>query len=54
MNLSFGVYGGYVWSAVGLFVFVTLVNLWAARAAYSRARERASRANAKDQEPRSA
>ena len=53
MSLSFGAYGGYVWSAVGLFVFVTLVNLLAARAAYSRARDRASRASATTPEPRS-
>jgi heme exporter protein D len=41
---GFGAYGAYVWSAVGLFVAVTLVNAWAARAAYLGARERARRA----------
>ena len=48
MNLSFGAYGAYVWSAVGLFVGVTLVNAWAARAAYLGARDRARRAQAMD------
>ena len=51
---AFGVYGSYVWSAVGLFVLVTLVNALAARVAYRRARERAVRAHTVDQEPRSA
>lgn len=41
---GFGAYGAYVWSAVGLFVVVTLVNAWAARAAYLGARDRARRA----------
>lgn len=44
MSLGFGVYGAYVWSAVGLFVAVTLVNAWAARVAYLGARQRALRA----------
>jgi heme exporter protein D len=48
VSLSFGVYSSYVWSAVGLFVGVTLVNAWAARAAYLRARDRARRALALD------
>ena len=52
MNLGFGAYGAYVWSAVGLFVAVTLVNAWAARAAYLGARERARRALAADPESR--
>ena len=46
IGLGFGPYGAYVWSAVGLFVAVTLVNAWAARAAYLDARERALRTNA--------
>ncbi len=50
MNLGFGAYGAYVWSAVGLFVAVTLVNALAARAAYRGSRERASRARADGQE----
>jgi heme exporter protein D len=43
MNLGFAPYGAYVWSAVGLFVIVTLANAWAARVAFRKARERATR-----------
>ena len=46
IGLGFGPYGAYVWSAVGLVVVVTLVNAWAARAAYLGARERALRSQA--------
>lgn len=53
LGASFGAYSAYVWSAVGLFVVVTLVNALAARAVYRRARERALRAHATDLEPRS-
>ena len=52
MDLGFGAYGAYVGSAVGLFVAVTLVNAWAARAAYLGARDRARRALATDPERR--
>ena len=51
MSLGFGAYGAYVWSAVGLFVAVTLVNAWAARAAYLGARQRALRTQPSTPEP---